>query len=114
MDLSFSPEEIVFRDEVRAYLAENFRIFKERMDALPGVSVMDMDATYLTWVSFDGLGMDDAELLKRSVQDAKVIPNPGTQFGIGGSGHMRYNIALPRVKLIEALDRLETAFGDVQ
>lgn len=101
-------------DAAQAYLAENFRIFKERMDALPGVSVMDMDATYLTWVSFDGLGMDDAELLKRSVQDAKVIPNPGTQFGIGGSGHMRYNIALPRVKLIEALDRLETAFGDVQ
>lgn len=101
-------------DATQAYLAENFRIFKERMDALPDVSVMDMDATYLTWVNFEGLGMDDGELLKRSVQDAKVIPNPGTQFGIGGSGHMRYNIALPRAKLLEALDRLEAAFSGNQ
>ncbi|MBT8414896.1 MAG: PatB family C-S lyase [Boseongicola sp.] len=101
-------------DAGQAYLAENFRVFKERMDAIPGVSVMDMDATYLTWVSFEGLGMDDAELLKRSVEDAKVIPNPGTQFGIGGSGHMRYNLALPRAKLLEAIERLEAAFKDVQ
>ena len=101
-------------DAAQSYLAENFRIFKERMDAIPGVSVMDMDATYLTWVSFEGLGMDDAELLKRSVEDAKVIPNPGTQFGIGGSGHMRYNLALPRAKMLEAIERLEAAFRDVQ
>ena len=75
---------------------------------------MDMDATYLSWVSFEGLGMDDAELLKRSVEDAKVIPNPGTQFGAGGSGHMRYNLGLPRAKLLEAIERLEAAFKDVQ
>ena len=75
---------------------------------------MDMEATYLTWVSFEGLGMDDTELLKRSVEDARVIPNPGTQFGIGGSGHMRFNLALPRKKLLEAIERLEAAFRDVQ
>lgn len=101
-------------DEAQAYLAENFKIFKERMEAIPGVSVMDMDATYLTWVSFEGLGMDDAEFLKRSVNDAKVVPNPGTQFGAGGSGHMRYNLALPRAKMLEAIERLEAAFKDVQ
>ena len=101
-------------DAAQDYLAENFRIFKERMDAIPGVSVMDMDATYLTWVDFSGLGMADEELLKRSVYDAKVIPNAGTQFGIGVSGHMRYNIALPRATMLEAIDRLEKAFADVQ
>ena len=101
-------------DAAQTYLAENFRIFKDRMDAIPGVSVMDMTSTYLTWVSFEGLGMEDDELLKRSVMDAKVVPNPGTQFGAGGSGHLRYNIALPRAKLIEAIERLEDAFRDVQ
>jgi cystathionine beta-lyase len=73
-----------------------------------------MDATYLTWVNFEGLGMADTELLKRSAQDAKVIPSPGTQFGIGGSGHLRYNVALPRTAMMEAITRLEAAFGDVQ
>jgi len=101
-------------DATQTYLSENFRIFKERMDAMPGVSVMDMDATYLTWVNFSGLGMDDAELVRRSVEDAKVIPSPGTLFGKGGTGHMRYNLALPRATMLEAITRLEAAFKDVQ
>ena len=58
--------------------------------------------------------MDDTELMRRCVHDAKVVPSPGTQFGQGGSGHLRFNIALPRPKMLEALDRIEAAFRDVQ
>ncbi len=100
-------------DAVRAYLAENFRIFDERVSELPGVSVMPMQATYLSWVSFEDLGMTDAELQKR-VLGAKIAANPGTQFGEGGSGHMRFNVALPRATLLDAIARLEAAFSDVQ
>lgn len=101
-------------DDVRAYLADNFRILFDRLNALPGVRVMDMQSTYLAWVDMTGLGMDDAELLRRFVEDARVAPSPGTQFETGGSGHMRLNVALPRPTLIEALDRIEKAFSDVQ
>lgn len=101
-------------DAARSYIAENFAIFSERVNTLPGVSVMDMNSTYLTWVDFQDLGMDNAELMRRCVHDAKVVPSPGTQFGQGGSGHLRFNIALPRPKMLEALDRIEAAFGDVQ
>ena len=101
-------------DAAQSYIAENFAIFAERMNAIPGVSVMDMNSTYLTWVDFQDLGMDDAELMNRCVQGAKVIPSPGTQFGQGGGGHLRFNIALPRPKMIQALDRIESAFADVQ
>ncbi len=100
-------------DAVRAYIAENFRIFFERMNALPGVSVMDMTSTYLTWVDFSDLGMSDKELMER-ILNAKIAPSPGTQFGTGGTGHMRFNIALPRPTLMEAIKRLEAAFSDVQ
>lgn len=100
-------------DAVRAYLAENFRIFAERLNAIPGVSVMPMQATYLTWVDFSSLGMSDKELLDRLLT-AKVAPNPGTQFGTGGEGHMRFNLALPRPTLLMAIDQIEAAFVDVQ
>ncbi len=100
-------------EAVRAYLAENFRIFAERINALPGVSVMPMQATYLSWVDFSDLGMGDDELLKRLL-DAKVAPSPGTQFRQGGSGHMRFNVALPRPTLLEAISRIEGAFSDLQ
>ncbi|MEO0917215.1 MAG: aminotransferase class I/II-fold pyridoxal phosphate-dependent enzyme, partial [Pseudomonadota bacterium] len=100
-------------DAVRAYLAENFRIFAERMDALPGVKVMPMNATYLSWVDFTALGMSDAELIGRML-DAKVAPEKGTKFRHGGSGHLRFNVALPRATLIEAIERIEGAFADLQ
>ncbi len=101
-------------DELRAYIAENFRIFADRIGAIPGVSVVEMNATYLVWADFSGLGMSDAELLKRCVNGAKVAPSPGPQFGAGGEGHLRFNVALPRPTLMTAIERLEQAFGDVQ
>ena len=100
-------------DAVCAYLAENNRLFTEAMQAIPGVRVMKMDGTYLTWIDFSALGMDDKDLMDRLL-DAKIAPSPGTQFGSGGAGHMRFNIALPRPTLLEAIARIESAFADLQ
>ena len=100
-------------EAARAYLAENFRIFARRVAAIPGVSVMEMASTYLAWADFTALGMSDEELLKRLLV-AKVAPSPGTQFGTGGSGHMRFNLALPRPTLLSAIERIERAFSDLQ
>lgn len=98
-------------DAVRSYIAGNFRVFADRMNALPGVSVMEMQATYLAWVDFSERDLTDKELLAR-VLGAKVVPSPGTQFGTGGAGHLRFNVALPRPKLMEAIDRIEAAFSN--
>ncbi|MEM7718162.1 MAG: MalY/PatB family protein [Pseudomonadota bacterium] len=100
-------------DAVRTYLAENFRLFAERIGNLPGVSVMPMNATYLSWVDFTSLGMSDAELIDRML-DANVAPEKGTKFRHGGSGHLRFNVALPRPTLITAIERIEKAFADLQ
>lgn len=101
-------------DAVRAYIAENFRIFADRIGALPGLKVMEMQATYLVWVDFTALGIDDKELMKRLVDVAKVAPSPGTAFGDGGAGHLRFNVALARPTLITAIERIEAAFADIQ
>ena len=100
-------------EAARAYLAENFRAFARRVAAIPGVGVMEMESTYLAWVDFTALGMSDEELLERLLA-MKVAPSPGTQFGTGGSGHMRFNLALPRSTLMSAIDRIERAFSDLQ
>lgn len=101
-------------DAAQAYIAENFRIWRERMNALPGVSVMDMQATYLTWVDFSGTGMSHDELLRRIQQDAKIAVSPGPDFGPDGEGYQRFNIAMSRGNLTRAADRLDAAFADLQ
>ena len=100
-------------DAVRAYLAENFALFSDRLNALPGVNVMPMQSTYLTWVDFSALGIPDKDLMGRLL-GAKVAPSPGAQFGSGGEGHMRFNVALPRPTLMTAIERIEQAFADLQ
>ena len=101
-------------DAVRAYIADSLSIVEERLDGIPGVSVMPMNATYLAWVDFTRTGLQDSELMARFLDDAKVVPSPGTAFGTGGSGHLRLNVALPRGKLVDAMDRIEAAFSDLQ
>lgn len=99
---------------VNAYIADNFRVMRDRIGALPGVRVMDMQATYLVWVDFTDTGLSEAEIEQRIARDARIGASPGKAFGEGGALHRRFNIALPRTKLIEAIERLETAFADLQ
>ena len=99
---------------VREYIAGNFALWRDRIGALPGISVMDMDATYLTWVDFSGTGMEHSEVRDRVANGARIAASPGTVFGAGGACHNRFNIAMPRPLLIEAIDRMEAAFSDLQ
>lgn len=99
---------------VRGYLADNFLLWRDRIGALPGVRVMDMQATYLSWVDFENTGLSPDEVEKRLSQDARLGVSPGAQFGEGGKHFNRFNIAMPRPLLIEAIERIEAAFADLQ
>ena len=99
---------------VRSYLADNFTLWRDAVSALPGISVMDMDATYLTWVDFAGTGMDEAEVKRRLLEDARIAASAGRPFGLGGETCSRFNIAMPRPLLREAIGRMNHAFADLQ
>ncbi len=101
-------------EAVRAYLAENFVLWRDRVSAIPGITVMDMPSTYLTWVDFSGTGMSPAEIDQRVGHQARLAASPGTDFGTGGELCKRFNIAKPRYLLVEAIERLEAAFSDLQ
>ncbi len=75
---------------------------------------MKMDATYLAWVDFSALGMDQAEVISRVQNTAKIAANHGAAFGLGGEAYLRFNLAAPRSLIVDAVARLQRAFGDVQ
>jgi cystathionine beta-lyase len=101
-------------DAARAYIASNYALWRDRIGAIPGLSVMEMDSTYLAWVDFRGTGMSVEEVDRRVFDEARIVKSPGQQFGTGGEGWNRFNLALPRAKLEEAIRRMEAAFGDLQ
>ena len=111
---AYSPEGAVWVDDLMRYLDGNRRLFDERINAIPGLRSMPLEATYLSWVSFENTGMTPAEFTARIEKDALIAANHGPTFGAGGESFLRFNIAAPRAMVEDACERLERAFGDLQ
>lgn len=111
---AYSPEGAAWLDDLMLYLDGNRKLFDAGINAIPGLTSVPLEATYLSWVNFDGTGMDRAEFTRRTEQDAKIAANHGTTFGQGGDSFLRFNIATPRARVVEAVERMQAAFGDLQ
>ena len=102
-------------DELLPYLAKNRDVFDARIEAAaPGARSMHLDGTYLAWVNFSGTGLTPEDVAARVSQRARIFASPGEQFGPGGETWLRFNFAMPRPLLEEALTRLEQAFSDLR
>jgi cystathionine beta-lyase len=102
-------------DALLPYLDENRRLLDTRIaHAAPGARSMRLDATYLAWVDFRGTGLAAQDVDRRVKGRARIFGSPGSQFGPGGEGWLRFNFATPRPLLLEALGRLDEAFGDLR
>ncbi|KIN73969.1 MalY/PatB family protein [Sulfitobacter guttiformis] len=111
---AYSPEGAAWVDGLNAYLDGNRRLFDEAVNKIPGLKSMPLEATYLAWVDFADTGMTREEFTKRVEQGAGIAANHGPTFGTGGDSFLRFNIATPRARVIEACDRLAEAFKDLQ
>jgi cystathionine beta-lyase len=84
----------------------NRRILVDRLSAeLPSARVVEPRAGYLAWVDVGALGWggDPAAFL---LEHARVALRSGADFGLGGEGHVRVNLACDPGLLGEALDRI--------
>ena len=110
----YSPEGAVWVDALVAYIEENSRILSDGLSKIPGVSVMPMQATYLSWVDFTNTGMEMEEVVQRVKGDAKIAPSVGAEFGVGGATYLRFNIGTQRARIKDAIARMHAAFSDLQ
>lgn len=111
---AYSPEGAAWVDALVAYLDGNRRVFDAGVAAIPGLASMALEATYLAWVDFSGTGMAPAEFTARVEKDARIAANHGATFGRGGENFLRFNLATPRARVAEAVQRLQSAFADLQ
>ena len=111
---AYSPEGAQWVDALTGYLDGNRQVFDAGVNAIPGLRSMPLQATYLAWVDFSGTGMERAEFTRRVEQGARIAANHGTSFGMGGDDFLRFNLATPRARVVEAVDRLQQAFRDLQ
>jgi cystathionine beta-lyase len=110
--LSFYAAEAAYRHgeswrrDLLSYLQGNRDLLAQfcRVEA-PGVVMPAMEATYLAWLDFRPLGIDEpASFLER---EAGLFLTDGRLFG--SPGHARINFGCARSLLREALDAIRTA-----
>ncbi len=111
---AYSPEGAEWVDAQMAHLDSNRKTFDAAINAIPGVSSMPLQSTYLAWVDFSGTGMEFEEISRRIRKDARIAPSPGPEFGAGGEFSMRFNLATQGARVHEAVARLQEAFKDLQ
>ncbi|MCP4314418.1 MAG: putative C-S lyase [Bacteroidetes bacterium] len=92
------------------YLEENYRMLTGFLgEAIPGVMISPLEATYLVWLDFTCLEKDPAELRRFVIEEAGLGLNDGPMFGPGGEHHQRMNIATTREVLRKGLEQLSAA-----
>lgn len=79
---------------------------------LAPIRVTPPQAGYLMWLDCRELGMNDAALQSFFIERCHLGLNPGTDFGMEGSGFMRLNIASPRARIMQALDSIGEALTE--
>ena len=95
-------------DEVREYLFENRRIVKEFLQKeIPMLHLIDGDATYLLWIDVSKICESGEIFTEYLRKQTGLILNPGEEYGLGGEGFVRMNVAYPKSVILDALDRLK-------
>ena len=95
-----------------SYIKSNTEFLKEYLkENIPAIKPVKQEGLYLIWLDFRGLGLSDAEINKKILEEAKIWFDEGTMFGTEGSGFQRINVACPRSTLEKALKNLKKTFG---
>jgi cystathionine beta-lyase len=90
-------------------LGDNRDLFAELVAAeLPRARVRTLEATYLAWLDLRAYGHDDPAAA--ALERGKVMVNDGRDFGPGGAGHVRVNLATSPERVERILGRLADAF----
>ena len=99
--------------QLREYLDDNIKMTREYLkEHLPEAKVAVAEATYLVWIDLNAYEKDPKKLEEIMQKKAKVAFDEGYIFGEEGNGFERINIAMPKARVLECLERMAAALND--
>lgn len=94
-------------ENMKKYVKANIDFTVEYVkNNLPGVKMNSPEGTYLVWLDFNSLKLDEKELEDRIVNKAGLWLDAGRIFGKSGCGFERINVATQRSVVEECLNRI--------
>lgn len=101
-------------DALTVYLEGNINYVTDYCrELIPEIIPVRPEATYMLWLDCRKLGMTGKELREFFVNRAGVGMNEGSEFGPGGEGFMRMNVAMPRSRVEKAMQQIKKAVSNI-
>ena len=95
--------------EMREYIYNNKKYIVDYIKReLPMLKVTDMKATYLLWVDISKVSNNSQSFTLHMKRQTGLFVSGGSQFGSGGEGHIRINLATSLANVKDACERLKT------
>ena len=89
------------------------RIFVNGFNAIDGVTAHTPDGAIYVFPNIAGFGMSSVDMTKYLIKEAGVANRPGSYFGAGGEGFVRFNISPIRAVAEEVVSRVTSALARV-
>ena len=95
-------------DELKQYIYENKQIVKDFLkENLNQIHLVPSEATYLLWLDCSKVTNDSKDLTSFIKEKTGLFLSNGTQYGTTGKTFIRMNIACPKERLKDGLNRLK-------
>ena len=95
-------------DELRVYIKENRELTESYISrSIPGAFAVRGDATYLVWIDISTLTEDSTKAAAFVRKTTGLYVSAGSAYGRSGNHFLRLNIACPRERLLDGLERLK-------
>lgn len=100
-------------DGLRKYIDENRRIVSEFIqNKIPKIKLVKSEATYLLWLDCGEIGLKSDVIARFIREKTGLYVSDGVQYGKGGERFLRLNIACPKERLLDGLERLKTGISE--
>ena len=96
-------------DEMVACYEKRRNAFISRLNEIEGIEAKFPPGAFYAWIRCSKNGMNDQEICEYLLKEAKVVGVPGSSYGEGGTGCLRYSFANSMEQLMEAADRIKMA-----
>ena len=95
-------------DEMLGYVFENKRIACEYINnEINGMKAAFSKATYLLWIDISGVAEDSVDFCEKLREQTGLYLSDGAEYGEPGRSFVRMNLAAPRSRVLDGLERLK-------